>query len=387
MARSVKCAHIDPTAWRFGFPTRIWFGAGEFERLPEAVRSVGGKKILLVTGRTAMKKTGILDRCLKLLGKRNVVHFDKIDQNPTAESMDEGAALAAAKGCDAVVALGGGSPMDAAKMIALLAVAPKRLRTVDLLAANLEYTGKRLGCICIPTTAGTGSEVTRYSVISVGDSKPSMANDMLYPHVALMDPELTVKLPPRITAGTGMDALAQSIEGYWANGSNVVSKTFSATAIPLVLKWLPVAVADPKNLAARSAMLYAAALSGMSINQSRTTMVHTASYPLTIRFHVPHGQACGMLLSGAISYNGRPRSPWRAGLWQLLGAKDATEASNRIHRLLKTIGLPNRLRDVGVAKADFDMICDGCFDSPSRLANNPVKLTRPKLKKVLDDLW
>ena len=387
MTPPAQPVHIDEAAWRFAFPTRVHFGAGQFDRLPDLVKSLGGKRVCLVTGRRAMRRTGILGRAVKLLGKRNVVHFDAIQQNPTAESMDEGARLADAKHCDTVIGLGGGSPMDAAKMIALLAVDPKRLRTVDLLAANVEYTGERLSTICIPTTAGTGSEVTRYAVISVGPTKPSMANELLYPHVALMDPQLTVKLSAKFTALTGMDALAQSIEGYWAKASNVVSKTFSAVAIPLILQWLPVAVAEPRNVQARSAMLYAAALSGLSINQSRTTMVHTASYPLTIHWHVPHGQACGMLLPGAILCNGRPRSPWRAGLFQLLGAKDAREASNRVRRLLKRIGLPVRLRDVGVRRADFDVICDGCFDSPRRLANNPVRLTRPKLVAVLDGLW
>ena len=112
MTPPAQPVHIDPTAWQFAFPTRVHFGAGQFDRLPDLVKSLGGRKVMLVTGRRAMRRTGILDRAIKLLGKRNVVHFDAIDQNPTAESMDEGARLAAAKHCDTVVGLGGGSPMD-----------------------------------------------------------------------------------------------------------------------------------------------------------------------------------------------------------------------------------------------------------------------------------
>ena len=291
----------------FRSPPTIIYGKGTVTSVGEQAARFG-KKAVLVCGKGSLRKSGVLDIIVSSLEKAGVscAVYDRVGSDPTTSDVDDGAAFAKENGCDVIVAAGGGSPLDAAKGIGMLLTNGGKVTDYEKTAPEKES----LPIIAIPTTAGTGSEATRYSVITDTDRniKMLLSTDGIIPKVAILDFAITKSLPPFMTAATGMDALTHAIESYINVNASPMTKMYSLEAIRLISKSLIPAVLDGRNEQAREDMLLAALYAGIAICSAPTALVHSMSRPLGAWFHIPHGLANAMLLSTVMEYN-RPSCP------------------------------------------------------------------------------
>jgi alcohol dehydrogenase len=282
--------------FHFALPTQIKFGCGASSNIAEVVLHYQGRNVLVVTD-IGVRKAGLVDPIVTRLTKAKfiVTVFDEIEANPSNSTIDHAAELASRQKVDVIVAIGGGSSIDAAKGIAAV---------VGGGGGILDYIGmdhvppSALPLIAIPTTAGTGSEVTNWAIITdpVRKVKKGVGSLFIAPRIALIDPEVTVSLPPGITAATGIDALTHAIEAYTARCANPVSDAMALYAIELIGKHLDASTIDGRNLEARSGMLLGSLLAGMAFGNSDTAAVHSLAEALGGMFDVAHGVANAIFL-------------------------------------------------------------------------------------------
>ena len=317
--------------------------------------------IALVTGRSSYAKTGAADFLAPLLAGREIVHLKTRSENPKADEVDSLLLALEGKKIDALIAVGGGTSIDTAK---LLNLALSSGRSVRQLLEGVPGTVAPLPCLAIPTTAGTGAEATHFAVAYDGEVKHSIGHEGFSPSHVLLLPELTASLSPYQTACTGFDALAQALESYWAKGATDESKRYAVRALRL-LKVLPEAVQSP-TAAIRTSMLEGAYWAGRAIEISRTTAAHALSYVLTARYGVPHGHAVAMMFPYVFRLNNR--AGFRAPLYrdyEFLG--DIPR-----NRFLDSIGLQDFdsfCKERGITRR-ADLLREGV--NLTRLANNPV---------------
>jgi alcohol dehydrogenase class IV len=362
--------------YEFRLPTVTHFGWGAVEKLgPEAARL--GKRALLVTGRSAMKATGVGERVTKLLADAgvSVVPFTGIESDPRSATVDRGGAVARAEGCDLVVGLGGGSPMDAARAIAAMAVLEGSI--LDYLRGEpIDRPG--LPLINIATTSGTASEITPFSVILDEERalKFGIKSIHWFAKVAITDPELTVSMPPALTAATGLDALTHAIESYISTGATPPSEGLAMRAVKLIGAHLPAAYADGSSRPAREAMAMGSMLAGMAFANSGLGFVHGLVHPLGARHGVSHGSACGRLLPYVMRFN-QPvvEAKLRDLGTALTGNPSATaeEAIHAVEQLLQTVCVPCGLADIAIPDADMPSLAkDGLLSGAVRTNPRPV---------------
>ena len=290
-------------------PTKLLFGVGKLKELGN-VALPGKKALVVITAGKSMKANGYLDRVLHLLKQNNqteVIVFDKILSNPILAHVTEGAALARKENCDFVIGLGGGSAIDSAKSIAVIACNPGNYW--DYIASG---TGKRqpvqnkaLPVVAITTTAGTGTEVDPWTVITNENTneKIGFGNSDTFPVLSIVDPELMLTVPPKLTAFQGFDALFHAVEGYISNAATPVSNVFALKSVELVTKYLPEAVADGNNLEARTQVALANTLSGFVESTSSTTSQHSMEHALSAaKPDIPHGAGLIMLSESYFSF-------------------------------------------------------------------------------------
>lgn len=361
----------------FQSPSRLVTGAGAVAQAgPEAARF--GSTVLLVTGRGSSKKSGALDAVAASLANAGVdaVLFDRVPSDPDVPTVEDGAALAREKGCDVIVALGGGSPLDAAKGISLLLGNPGVITDYEF--KQPEKAGPPI--IAIPTTAGTGSEITRFTVITDTERtvKMLLQGPTLIPAVSILDPELTYSVPPDFTAATGMDALTHAAEAYLSTLSTPLTDIHALAAIRLIGRGLIPATLNGNNTEARERMLLGQMEAGYAFGNASVGLVHAMSRPLGAHFGVPHGKANALLLAPVMAYN-RPAAPERfARMAEALGRnvtglslRDAGLAAvDALSTLFAETGLPARLSDYGVSEADLDKLTGDAAASGS-CAFNP----------------
>ena len=275
-------------------PTRIVFGCGEIKRL--ATEKLPGKKALIViSSGTSMKKYGYLDKVIELLKENETesVVFNKILPNPTKKHVTEAAALCKDEKCDFIVGLGGGSSIDSAKAIAVMACNPGDYW--DYIPAGTgkgRPVSKALPVVAIPTTAGTGTEADPWSVITNEDTKEKIGfgSELTYPALSIIDPELMLSIPPHLTAYQGFDAFFHAAEGFIANCSTPISDLYALEAIRLLYKYLPVAVADGRNIKARAKVAWASTLAGLVESTSSCTSEHSMEHAMSAYYpQLPHG--------------------------------------------------------------------------------------------------
>lgn len=365
------------SARTFLSPPRIHYGFGALEKLGPEAKSLGSTA-LVVTGKGSSKRNGSLDRALELLESAGVdaVAFDQVESDPSIQTVEIGAALAKSRKCDVLVALGGGSPMDAAKGIGCLMANPGPLQRYEGSAPPL--AGPPL--IAIPTTAGTGSEVTRVSVLTdtVVKRKMLFAGDALAARVAILDPDLTASMPPKVAAATGMDALTHAIEAYISKLANPLSDTLALAAIEAIGANLRQATLNPHDAQARAAMLLAQMQAGLAFSNASVCLVHAMSRPMGAYFGVPHGVANAMLLPSVMAFN-RPACAKRMvrvaqALGRLTHGQDLSQASAQapaaLEDLLADLPLPRTLSQVGVDLETLeDMAKDAAVNASAH--NNP----------------
>ncbi|MET8947059.1 iron-containing alcohol dehydrogenase [Streptomyces sp. NPDC004542] len=287
---------IEPTC-------RIEFGPGRIERLPELVASTGHTRAFVVTDR-GLRAAGIVDGVLKLLHAAGIEHtvYDEVAPNPSTGNVDAGAARARAFGPAAVVALGGGSVLDAAKGIALLVGNP------DAVAADADRLWEAadgLPLVAVPTTSGTGAETNGFGVIedTVACRKVYIGHPSVKPVVALLDPELTLGLPAPATAATGIDALVHGIESLASRGASPVSAAYATQAVTMVSAALPAAYRDGADLDARAALMMGAHLAGQALTLSGLGLVHGIGHALTAHTGTPHGVALAAVLEEVMEFS------------------------------------------------------------------------------------
>lgn len=360
-------------------PVRIVHGCGALERLG-GIGALLGKRPFLVTGKSSARKSGALDAVLAQLP--DTVVYEGIEENPTDADCDEAAQACRDAGCDWVVALGGGSPMDAAKAVAGLAKHEGLCRGYFGKGA---FKNGALPIVAIPTTAGTGSEVTPYAVLVDHEkrTKRTIGGDCLFAHTAILDPELTRTMPRGVTLSTGLDALAQAMEGMVSKKATALGNVLALDTVRLVRAWLPKVLEDGGDLEARGAMLYAAMLSGCIIAQSGTTLVHGMGYYYTLECGVGHGLANALLLPPLFRFNAHELPAEVAAIAQALGQpceakpKSAAEAIVAgLHALYAACGLSPKASDAGVEAPKLRHFASDVSADPYRFRNQPGEIDK-----------
>jgi alcohol dehydrogenase len=294
-----------PEFFEFHMPTRILYGIGILSHLHEAVSSFGKRRAILITDEI-LTKIGVVDKVkagFAGTGIQIVCSFDKIPPNSTIATVEACAKLARQKKCDLIIGLGGGSVMDTAKVVNILTV--KGGKVEDHMGAYLLGNDVLLPSILIPTTAGTGSEVSKLAVIAdpKNDIKLPFAETQFFPQLAVLDPEITTSMPPGLTAATGMDALTHAIECYVSKDSQPASDALALRAIRMINENLLRACAHPDDLHARGAMLVASCLAGIAFTHAMVGMVHGIAHALGGVYHIPHGLANALVLPEVMEYN------------------------------------------------------------------------------------
>lgn len=358
-------------------PTRIHFGLGARALLPEIVDRFGGRAVLASDRNLQhMKPVAAIARAL---GPKTNTFYD-IDANPSVNSVDALAELIRSTSSGVVVAVGGGSALDCAK--AACSIAPQGGRAREYHSGGRPLDTQHVPLIAVPTTAGTGSEVTPIAVLDDPEkgTKAPLTHDNFFPVVAVVDPELCMSMPPYVTACTGLDALAHAIEGYWSRNHQPICEALSLAAVAQIFRHLPVAFREPENPEAREGMSHAALLAGMAFHLPKNAAVHACSYPLSIHHHLPHGAACAMTLDHFVRFNAPALGERGVALARAAGFDDMTALADGIAAMKKTFGMPMELRNIGVTEADIDKIVEGSFHP--MMKNNPREVTPKELRTL-----
>ena len=369
-------------------------GEGSLGRLADLLGRERARRALIVTGRESYSLSGAERTLSPMLRALDVTRFHEFETNPILLDVERGVRLYRDVRPDIVIAVGGGSVIDMAKAINVLAVQDAPPADVLTHAAPIDRRGRPM--IAVPTTAGSGSEATHFATIYVGAVKHSLTHGSLLPDYAIVDPRLTSALPPQLTAITGLDALAQAIESYWAVGATSGSQALAGEAIDLMWKTLHVAVASPAP-AARADMALGAHLAGRAIDVSRTTAAHAISYPLTKRYGVPHGHAVALTLAAWFEHNAKaPRASVHdargpeyvertlSALCSRLGCATPAAAAAAWRNLVRSVGLATDLRGTGVSLDAVEGLVEEV--NAERLGNHPVQVTRGDLREILTAL-
>ena len=370
---------------------RVELAEGAAGCVASILDDLAAESVLLVADEQALRHSGAEAALASALAPRRVDRFTQFELNPKIADVERGVALFRRALADVVLAVGGGSAIDIAKVIGACGVHEGKPCDYVLGRRQLERAGPPL--VAMPTTAGTGSEETHFAVVYVDRQKYSLAHEVLLPTHAIIDPLLTHSLPPRITAASGLDALCQAIESMWAVGATDESLDYATCALRLAIDHLEAAVRNPTP-PARRAMAEAAHLAGKAINISKTTAPHAFSYALTTQCNVPHGMAVALTIGPLFVYNSRveesdcldPRGAAhvRARIAQaveLLGAASPVDAHHRLESLLRAVGCPTRLQAHGIAREDYGPLIEQV--NVERLANNPRALDGAALAKLL----
>lgn len=375
---------------QFNYPTIIYFGNDSIIALGEKLKDENLKKILLVTDKT-LNDLGIVKEVLALLSvsEKEFIIFDETHPNPLEEDVGKGAKVYKENQCDGIIALGGGSPMDAAKVIKILVAHDGPLAQYDdAIGGDKLIVNAMPPLFAIPTTAGTGSEVGRCGVIIMKESgkKTIFFAPELLPNIAVLDPIVTVKLPAHITAATGIDALTHCLEAYLAPGFNPMADGIALEGIALVLSELPKACQDGSNLEAREKMLMAATM-GATAFQKGLGMVHSLAHPLSSQFNLHHGLANALLLPYALSFLEKKLSPEelsRLENIQTLFKNNGIEGENLSDCctiFFESLNINFGLKQHGIDESAVKKLTDEAFADPCH-STNIIPVTAEDLAKV-----
>lgn len=369
----------------FNTTPRFVVRAGAAETLAETAGACLGPRILFVTDK-GIRQAGLeLAAVQSLVGNgHQITIFDGVEADPSQTTLMQ--AVQVAQSCQAtgIVALGGGSSLDIAKLTALLVGSGE---DIDEAWGVGNAKGPRLPLVLVPTTAGTGSEATPVSIITVaGDEKRGVSSPIILPDIAVLDANLTVSLPAAATAATGIDAMVHAIEAYASHNANnnPISRMLAKEALKLLGANIRSAVFQPRDLEARSAMLLGSALAGMAFANSPVAAVHALAYPIGGSFHIPHGLSNALVLTDVLRFNAADSNNGSARLYAELGPHTFADFSDaggtqancaafieRLDALSSEIGLPPRLRDVGIGEDALPKMANDAMKQTRLLVNNP----------------
>jgi len=367
-------------------PRRVEWGAGALARVADAVVALGATHAFVVSDQ-AVAQAGHLERLLAdLPAAVHATVYDRVEPEPTVAVIERVAeALRAADGADVLVSLGGGSVMDTAKNAAVLALNGGALSDYEDGADPARPISRLLPHIAVPTTAGTGSEATAWAVFvdPTRRLKNAVFDPRLVPAVALLDPEVTVSVPPGVTAGTGMDALTHAMEAFVSRLANPATDALALQAVELVALHLRRAVTEGADLEARAGMLLASFLAGAAFSNSSCGLVHTLSEALGGFYRLPHGVTNGVLLAPVMEFNAPSCAARYARLGAALTGAPGADAAAAVRSLGADIGLPRSLAELGVPAGDLPALAAAAFEWAND-AGNPRDVTLEQVHGLLE---
>ncbi|OYX87413.1 MAG: alcohol dehydrogenase [Rhizobiales bacterium 17-65-6] len=377
------------TALDFSTTPRLILREEATGALPDLFRQAGARHVAVVTD-AGLVRAGLVEPVvaqLRAAGLAVTVH-DAVVADPPEPVIEAAVARLQAAKVDAVLGLGGGSAMDTAKLVAYLLRSPAPL--AELYGIGLAQ-GQRLPLILTPTTAGTGSEVTPISIVTTrGDEKKGVVSARLLPDVAVLDPLLTLGLPPEVTAATGIDAMVHAIEAFTsARLKNPMSDVLAKQALTLLSANLPKVLADGGNVAARGDMLLGSCLAGMAFANAPVAAVHALAYPLGGRYHIPHGLSNALMLLPVLRFNLSAAAPLYAELAPCVGAPtaDADAFLAAIAALVAGCAMPKRLHELKVTRESLPQLARDAMQQQRLLINNPVPLTEADALRLYEDAY
>ncbi|MBZ4645298.1 MAG: iron-containing alcohol dehydrogenase [Clostridia bacterium] len=368
--------------YTYKMPTELFFGRGAAGKVGEKVLELGGKKALVVTDKGVLG-AGLLGGIEESLKNSNVpyVIFDEVESDPSIETVAKGTEVLKESGCDIVIGIGGGSSMDAAKAVATMATNPGKI--FDYIGID-KVKNKALPIIAIPTTSGTGSEATYWSVLTDKKTKfkTGVGGWALMPTLAIVDPLLTKTLPPKVTAFTGMDALTHAMESYVCKATQPVSEGLAIHAMKLIARSLRKAVANGDDIDAREDMIMGSLIAAMAFNVTRLGLAHALVSPLGANFNVPHGLGNAILLPHVMEFNIMAVPEKFIEIAKIFGEnvdnlpqmEAAYKSVEAVKKLMKDIGITQGLEDFGVTEESLRPIAEEAYKS-GNVTVNPRKST------------
>ncbi|MBR3605172.1 MAG: iron-containing alcohol dehydrogenase [Candidatus Gastranaerophilales bacterium] len=378
--------------------TTVFFGVGAIKKIEDIakdLKSKGINKLIVMSGRNAYKATGAWDYVEKALKNNNIeyVNYDKVTPNPTNQAVDEATSLAREFGAQAVIAIGGGSPTDAGKSVAIL------LKYPDKTANDVyEFTfspSEAVPIVAINLTHGTGTETNRFAVATIveKDYKPAIAYDCIYPMYAIDDPALMVKLSEKQTKYVSIDALNHVVEAATTKVASPYTICLAHEVISMVAKYLPKALANADDIEARYYLAYAAMMGGVCFDNGLLHYTHALEHPLSaVKHELSHGLGLAILLPAVVENMWEVKKETLAHILKPIAPEitpetSAAEANALVYDWLKSVGVPNKLKDEGFNEADIDRLVDLAFTTPSLgglLSIAPTEATRDAVKEIYE---
>ncbi|WP_318467653.1 L-threonine dehydrogenase [Photobacterium leiognathi] len=373
----------------FYIPTVNFMGAGCLTQAADAIKSHGFKKALIVTDKV-LNQIGVVTQVAVLLTERDIdsVVYDGTQPNPTIKNVDEGLALLKENQCDFVISLGGGSPHDSAKGIALLAANGGQIGDYE----GVDRSAKaQLPVVAINTTAGTASEMTRFCIITDEERHIKMAivDKNTTPLMSVNDPQLMLAKPASLTAATGMDALTHAIEAYVSTAATPITDAVAIKAIELIQQNLRTAVKEGQNLNAREQMAYAQFMAGMAFNNASLGYVHAMAHQLGGYYNLPHGVCNAVLLPHVQRYNAQVSAERLRDVAKAMGVdvegmtaeQGADAALEAIVALSKDVGIPSGLKELGAKEEDIALLADNALKDACGFTN-PKQATHEEISQI-----
>ena len=376
--------------------TCVYFGVGAIEKINDIaadLKSKGIDKVIVMSGRNAYKATGAWDYVEKALKDNSIgyINYDKVTPNPTNEAINEAAKMAKEFGAKAVIAIGGGSPTDAGKSVAILLEYPDK-NANDIYEFTFTPT-KAAPIVAINLTHGTGTETNRFAVATLveKDYKPAIAYDCIYPTYAIDDPQLMTKLSPKQTKYVSIDALNHVIEAATSKVASPYTVCLAHEVATMIAKYLPKANENPDDLEARYFLAYAAMLGGVCFDNGLLHYTHALEHPLSaVKHELSHGLGLAMILPAVIENIWETKKQTLAHILKPIAPEikettTAKEASDMVYEWLKSVGVPNKLKDEGFSEADIDRLVELTYTTPSLeglLQIAPTMATKEAVKEI-----
>ena len=375
----------------YSFPTRIEYGPGAITDLPGIAKQARLKKGLLVTDE-GIEKVGTPETLRGYFKSEgiDIVTFSGVKSNPTDDNVFDGTKIYKDSKCDFIIGLGGGSPIDVAKTIKVMATHDGPLEKYDDTKGGSDFISDNMPPFyAIPTTAGTGSEVGRSSVITIKSTnkKTIIFSPFMMPTIAVLDPEITVSLPPKLTAATGVDAFVHNLEAYIIDAFHPFADGIAKEGIYRSFKFLPIAVKDGTNIQARGEMLMASAM-GATAFQKGLGLNHSIAHALGIFYDTHHGLANAAILVEVMKYNCADKAAKEklASLGHILGTENEADAViDKIEEWLGAVGMPTNLKEIGIAKDQIQVIEDYSLEDPC-CTLNPRKVEKGDVVGIIQKL-
>ncbi len=377
----------------FSIPQNIIFGPGSLKRLPELAARLQKRKALIISG-PHLNRIGMVARCQAALSAAGMKSdaFTQTEGNPSTETVEKAAEKYKSCGADFIVAFGGGSPLDVAKAVAVLVTYGGKITEYE---GGGRVPGPVVPMIAIPTTAGTGSEVTTFSVITdhSRNYKLTVSSSYLLPAYAILDPNLIASVPTGTAAACGVDALVHALEAYISLAASPFSDMFALKALQVIGKNLRAYVANRKDEVAAEGMMLGSLFAGIAFSHARLGNVHAMSHPVSAYFDVAHGVANAILLPTVVSYNALADQGKYYDIYRCVAKKPVSEGmfsaemlADALRTLNRELGIPARLQDVGVKEEYFDAMADDAMKS-GNIAVNPRSTSKADIVSLYEEAF